>query len=85
LEYDGITNPLSIFNITNDLKDPLSKPVFVVTSDVAFANDKRTYRSTKGMALILFGRIFDWLSRLQSTITTSTIEAKLLAVAYLIS
>ena len=37
------------------------------------------------MALKLFGGIFDWLSRLQSTVTTSTTEAELLAIAHLMS
>jgi hypothetical protein len=64
LEYSGTINPLPIFNITNDFKDPPNEPVFVVASDAAFANDERTRKSTEGMALMLFGKIFDWLSRL---------------------
>jgi hypothetical protein len=64
LEYGGTANPLPVFNITNDLKDPPNEPVFVVASDAAFADDERTRKSTEGMALMLFGGIFDWLSRL---------------------
>jgi hypothetical protein len=60
-------------------------PIFQAASDAAFADDERTRRSTEGMALMLFGGIFDWLSRLQSTVTTSTTEAELLAVAHLMS
>jgi hypothetical protein len=85
LEYGGTANPSPVFSITNDLKDPLNEPVFVAASDAAFADDERTCKSTEGMALMLFGGIFDWLSRLQSTVTTSTTEAELLAVAHLMS
>jgi hypothetical protein len=85
LEYGGTANPSPIFNITNDLEDPPNKLVFVAANDAAFANDERTRKSIEGMALMLFGGIFDWLSRLQSTVTTSTTEAELFAIAYLMS
>jgi hypothetical protein len=85
LEYGRTINLLLIFNITNDFKDLFNKLVFIVASDVAFVDDERTYKSIKGMALILFGGIFDWLSHLQSTVIISIIEAELFAIAYLMS
>ena len=73
-----------MFSAANDPEGPSTEPAFVVASDTAFADDVRSRRSTEGMALKLFGGIFDWLSRLQSTVTTLTTETELLAVTHLI-
>ena len=85
LEYGGTAIPAPVFSAANDPEGPPTEPAFVAASDAAFADDVRSRRSTEGMALKLFGGIFDWLSRLQSTVTTSTTEAELLAVAHLMS
>jgi hypothetical protein len=85
LEYGGTAISAPVFSAANDPEGPLTEPAFVAASDAAFADDVQSRRSTEGMALKLFGGIFDWLSRLQSTVTTSTTEAELLAVAHLMS
>ena len=84
LEYGRTAILVPVFSAANDPKGPPTEPAFVTASDAAFTNDVRSRQSTEGIALKLFSGIFDWLSRLQSTITTSTTEAELLAIVYLI-
>ncbi len=55
--------------------------VFGCSSDAAFADDKATKRSTEGFLFKLFGGAIDWRSTKQKTVTTSSTEAELLAVA----
>ena len=54
--------------------------MFTYTSDAAFADDVATCCSTKGYLFQLFGRAVDWHSTKQKTVTTSSTEAKLLAL-----
>jgi hypothetical protein len=54
--------------------------VFVVASDAAFA-DNSDRKSTQGYIMKLFGGAIDWKSGKQSTVTTSTTEAELLALS----
>jgi hypothetical protein len=74
-----------VFSAANDPEGPSTEPAFIAASNAAFANDIRSHRSTEGIVLKLFGGIFDWLSRLQSTVTTLTTETELLAITHLIS
>ena len=64
LEYGGQVLAAPVFSVINNDEDTLNELVFTAASDAAFADDERTRRSTEGMALMLFGGIFDWLSRL---------------------
>jgi hypothetical protein len=59
LKYSGIAIPIPVFNVINDIEGPLTEPAFITASDAAFVNDVRTRRSIEGMALMLFGGIFD--------------------------
>ena len=60
----------------------LVKPVFAVASDAAYANDPATRRSTEGFIFQLFGGTIDWQSKKQTTVTTSTTKAELLALSH---
>jgi hypothetical protein len=84
LEYGRTAIPAPVFSAANDPEGPPTEPAFIIASNAAFANDVRSRRSTEGIALKLFGGIFDWLSRFQSIVITLTIEAELLAIAHLI-
>ena len=57
-------------------------PLFTSSSDTSFADDSTTYRSTKGYLFQLFGGPIDWRYIKQKTVTTSTTEAKLLALSH---
>ena len=89
LEYGGDVTSKPVFSASTDehqkSHDQDSPPVFMAASDAAFADDELTRKSSEGYALKLFNGLFDWVSRLQSTVTTSTTEAELLAIAHLIS
>jgi hypothetical protein len=54
--------------------------VFFSASDVAFADDPQTRKSTGGFIYSLFGGPADWHSAKQKTVTTSSTEAELLAL-----
>ncbi|KAL1952723.1 hypothetical protein VTO42DRAFT_4411 [Malbranchea cinnamomea] len=51
-------------------------------SDAAYADDKDTCSSSEGYLFKLFGGPIDWKAIRQSTITTSTTEAELLAATH---
>ena len=54
--------------------------VLSAASDASFADDKETRRSSQGYLITLFGGPILWNATRQSTITTSTTEAELLAL-----
>ncbi len=56
--------------------------IFFITSDAAFADNSLTHKSTGGFLYKLFGGPADWHSAKQKTITTSSMEAELLALTY---
>ena len=58
-------------------------PIFAAASDAAYADNLITRRSTKGSIFQLFGGTIDWQSKKQATVTTSTTEAKLLALSHI--
>ena len=58
-------------------------PIFAAASDVAYADNPITRRSTKGSIFQLFGGTIDWQSKKQAIVTTSTTEAELLALSHI--
>ena len=56
--------------------------LFQGSSDSAYADNSLTRRSTEGYLFMLFGGPIDWRSTKQSTVTTSTTEAELLALSH---
>jgi hypothetical protein len=54
----------------------------MATSNALYTNDVSTRYSTEGYLFQLFGGIIDYKYIKQSTLTTSTIEAELLALAH---
>jgi hypothetical protein len=56
--------------------------LFLAASDASYADDVSTRCSTEGYLFQLFGGIIDWKCVKQSTVTTSTTEAELLALAH---
>ena len=57
-------------------------PLFTLSSDASFADNLITCKSTKGYLFQLCGRLIDWCCIKQKTVTTSTTEAKLLALSH---
>lgn len=53
----------------------------VVASDASFADNSIDRKSTQAFAMKLFGGLISWRSNKQDTVTTSTTEAELLALA----
>jgi hypothetical protein len=60
--------------------DTTTDPI-VVASDASFADDVETRRSSQGYTILLFGGLIAWRAARQDTVTTSTTEAELLALA----
>jgi hypothetical protein len=54
----------------------------MIASDASYADDIDTRRSSQGYVMSLFGGPVIWRAARQSTVTTSTTEAKLLAVEH---
>ncbi len=54
--------------------------IFACASDAAFAEDIETRNSTEGYVFKLDGGPVEWRSRKQTTVTTSSAEAELLAL-----
>lgn len=52
-----------------------------VASDASFADNKLDRKSSQGYAIKLFGGMIGWRANKQNTVTTSTTEAELLALA----
>jgi hypothetical protein len=53
----------------------------VIASDASFANNNTDRKSLQAFAMKLFGGLIGWRANKQNTITTSTTEAELLALA----
>jgi hypothetical protein len=53
----------------------------VIASDASFANNNTDRKSLQAFAMKLFGGLIGWRANKQDTVTTSTIEAELLALA----
>ena len=56
-------------------------PIFHSSSDSAFADDQYTRKSSFGYLFQLYGGPIDWKSSKQSTVTTSSTEAELVALS----
>ncbi|KAL1973313.1 hypothetical protein VTN31DRAFT_5948 [Thermomyces dupontii] len=75
------TKTLSLcFRATGDSVS--SVKVWEGSSDAAYADDLDTRRSSEGYLFKLFGGPIDWKATRQSTVTTSTTEAELLAACH---
>ncbi|POS82088.1 hypothetical protein EPUL_006735, partial [Erysiphe pulchra] len=59
-----------------------SKPELLVSSDAAFADDPETRFSSQGYVIHLFGGPIVWSAKRQTTVTTSSTEAELLAFTF---
>ncbi|KAI1689517.1 RVT-2 domain containing protein [Pyrenophora tritici-repentis] len=57
-------------------------PDLVICGDASFADDPETRRSSHGYIAMLFGGAIFWKATRQSTVTTSTTEAELLALEH---
>jgi hypothetical protein len=57
--------------------------LFMAASNALYTDDVSIYCSTKGYVFQLFRSIIDYKCIKQSTVTTSTIEAELLALAHI--
>ena len=66
-----------IFNSLNDTKEK----AFKIYTNILFANNVQDRKSIQGYLLILFGGPIAWKSGKQLTVTTSSIEAELLALS----
>jgi hypothetical protein len=53
----------------------------VIASDASFANNNINRKSLQAFAMKIFGGLIGWRANKQDTITTSTTEAELLALA----
>jgi hypothetical protein len=53
----------------------------VIASDASFADNSTNRKSSQAFAIKLFGGLIGWRANKQNTITTSTTEAELLALA----
>jgi hypothetical protein len=53
----------------------------VIASDASFANNSINRKNSQAFAIKLFGGLIGWRANKQNTITISTTEAKLLALA----
>ena len=56
--------------------------IFEAACDAAYADDKETRRSSEGWIFKFFGGPVDWKAARQTTVTTSTTEAELLALSH---
>jgi hypothetical protein len=53
----------------------------MIASDASFANDEKTRKFSQGYIILLFGGLMVWKALKQSTILTSIIETKMVALA----
>jgi hypothetical protein len=60
----------------------LTAQIFEAACDAAYADDKETRRSSEGWIFKFFGGAIDWKAARQTTVTTSTTEAELLALSH---
>ena len=61
---------------------PGKEKVLGIASDAGFGNCTTTRRSSEGYLFKLFGSPIDWSSTNEKTVSTSTMEAELLALLY---
>jgi hypothetical protein len=53
----------------------------IIASDASFADDEKTRKSSQGYIILLFGGLMVWKALKQSTVSTSTTEAEMIALA----
>lgn len=78
LGYLARTRKLALY-YQGFLKD--KKNIFTISSDAAYGNDHDTRRNHQGSIIMLYGAPVNWKATKQPTVTTSTTEAKLLALS----
>ena len=76
LSYLHYTKQLAI-----EFSQSKSNPIFLSSSDAAFADDPKTRKSSFGYLIQLYGGPVDWKAPKQTTVTTSSAEAELLALS----
>jgi hypothetical protein len=62
----------------------VAQQIFVTMGDSAFADDKTTCTSSHGLSVSLYGGIIDFKAIKGRTVTTSSTEAELLAICYVV-
>jgi hypothetical protein len=75
IEYSGGTGHMVIDR-------EVSEPVFKAASDAAYADDRKTRKSSEGFIFSLYGGPIDWRATKQKVVTTSTTEAELVSAAH---
>ena len=75
IEYAASSNHQEVIATTVPME------IFENSADASFANNP-DHRSREGYVFKLYGGPIDWVSRKQSTVTTSTTEAELLAMLH---
>lgn len=76
ISYSYSTKNLAIQYSRTEISD-----IFMCASDAAFADDEMTRKSSDGYLFQLYGGPIDWRAAKQSTVTTSSTEAELLALS----
>ena len=61
---------------------PTLTDMLIIASDASFADDVESRRSSMGYTILLFGGLIAWRAARQDTVSTSTTEAELLALAH---
>ena len=82
---DAANRVISYLNCTKHLAIEYSwkitSNIFNCASDAAFGDDDLTRRSSDGFLFQLYGGAIDWRAAKQTTVTTSSTEAELLAIS----
>ena len=68
-------------HLTIEYTESSNNPIFLSSSDAAFADDQKTRKSSFGYLFQLYGGPIDWKVSKQPTVTTSSTEAELLALS----
>lgn len=68
-------------NFAIEYSGKLNSNIFNCASDAAFGDDEMTRRSSDGYLFQLYGGAVDWRAAKQTTVTTSSTEAELLAIS----
>ena len=82
---DAANRVISYLNCTKHLaieySGKITSNIFNCASDAAFGDDDLTRRSSDGFLFQLYGGAIDWRAAKQTTVTTSSTEAELLAIS----
>lgn len=70
-----------VIEYTGGTEIPQLLSIFQIASDLSFADDVNTWKSSEGYLFKLFGRPIDWRATKQKMVTRSTTEAELLVLS----